>query len=262
MLLEQAGKTSEALTAWEQSRSIKQKIADAHPGVAEYGRDLAVTQCNIGILLRETGKPTEALAMHEAALAILQRLADDYPAASRIQDDLAYSLTETGDVHRVRGHTAEAQACYSPAVEILDGLVKKNVTFTRHQEHLVQALRGLGAIQFDDRKIADAVATWRRAIAIGERMRSTQGELLYYLAGCHALLGGAAGAPGSGLSAEAGRSELDRAMDLLRRAVSGRYHPVNWMRRDPDLDALRRRPDFQLLMMDLAFPAEPFATTD
>jgi hypothetical protein len=28
--------------------------------------------------------------------------------------------------------------------------------------------------------------------------------------------------------------------------------------RDADLDPLRPRPDFQLLLMDLAFPADPF----
>ncbi len=31
------------------------------------------------------------------------------------------------------------------------------------------------------------------------------------------------------------------------------------MRRDADLDPLRSRPDFQMLMMDPAFPDEPFA---
>jgi hypothetical protein len=30
------------------------------------------------------------------------------------------------------------------------------------------------------------------------------------------------------------------------------------MQRDPDLDALRSRTDFRLLMMDLVFPGEPF----
>jgi hypothetical protein len=34
------------------------------------------------------------------------------------------------------------------------------------------------------------------------------------------------------------------------------------MRTDPDLDPLRSRPDFQLLLMDLAMPAEPFARGD
>jgi hypothetical protein len=31
------------------------------------------------------------------------------------------------------------------------------------------------------------------------------------------------------------------------------------MNRDPDLDPLRGRPDFQAMMADLAFPAEPFS---
>ena len=31
------------------------------------------------------------------------------------------------------------------------------------------------------------------------------------------------------------------------------------LRTDPDLDPLRSRPDFQALMLDLAFPAESFA---
>jgi hypothetical protein len=48
-------------------------------------------------------------------------------------------------------------------------------------------------------------------------------------------------------------------MVVLRRAVAGGYRNVTWMNRDPDLDALRSRPDFQLLMLDLVLPAEPFA---
>src|SRR5262249_60801917 len=56
-----------------------------------------------------------------------------------------------------------------------------------------------------------------------------------------------------------GRVEFDRAMDTLRRAVAAGYNSFDWMRRDPDLDPLRSRPDFQLLMMDLAMPAGPLA---
>jgi hypothetical protein len=48
-------------------------------------------------------------------------------------------------------------------------------------------------------------------------------------------------------------------MTLLRRAAEGGFHPVAWMNRDPDLDPLRARPDFQLLMMDLAMPADAFS---
>lgn len=96
-------------------------------------------------------------------------------------------------------------------------------------------------------------------MAIGERLRSPFGETLYYLASCHAVLGGVAGAAASGLSAEEGQAERDQAMDTLRRAIAAGYHNGAWMRRDPDLDPRRSRLEFQLLMMDLAIPAKPFA---
>jgi hypothetical protein len=51
-------------------------------------------------------------------------------------------------------------------------------------------------------------------------------------------------------------------MVALRRAVAAGYRSLDWMRRDPDLDPLRSRPDFRLLLMDLAFPADPLARGD
>ena len=47
-------------------------------------------------------------------------------------------------------------------------------------------------------------------------------------------------------------------METLRRAVAAGFRNLVHMQTDTDLDSLRNRPDFQLLMMDLAFPAEPF----
>jgi eukaryotic-like serine/threonine-protein kinase len=263
----QEGNATAALAAFEQSRRIKQKITDAHADVAEYRRDLAGSQHNIGLVLREAGRPVEALASHETALAMRQSLVDAYPAVSLLQGDLANSLIETGDALRLVGRTAEAQVSYERALAIFDGLVKANPTVIGDQTNLLQglmlqALRGLGATQLARGRTVDAVASWRRAAAIGERLRSNYGETLYYLAGCHALLGGVAGAPGSGLSAAQGPAELDRAMDTLRRAVAAGYRSVAWIGRDPDLDPLRSRPDFQLLMLDLDFPDDPFATSD
>ena len=62
----------------------------------------------------------------------------------------------------------------------------------------------------------------------------------------------------SGPHAE-GRAAADRAMRVLRQAVAAGYYNAAHMAKDPDLDPLRSRPDFQILMMDLAFPADPFA---
>jgi hypothetical protein len=75
------------------------------------------------------------------------------------------------------------------------------------------------------------------------------------------LLGGVAGAPGSGLPAGEGSVQIDMAKDTLRRAVAAGYRYFVWMQRDPDLGALRSRSDFGPLMMDLVFPRDPFAET-
>ena len=43
----------------------------------------------------------------------------------------------------------------------------------------------------------------------------------------------------------------------MARAIAGGYHDLHTSRADKALDPLRSRPDFRLLMMDLAFPADP-----
>jgi eukaryotic-like serine/threonine-protein kinase len=262
LICDAEGKEPASLRAYEESLRIKQTIANDHPNVAEYQRDLAMSHHNIGIMLLLSGRPAEALASHQAALAIRSALAGAQPAVTQFQKDLANGLNETGDALRVLGSTGDAQKSYERAREILKGLIEKNPDITENQVFLVQCLRGLGATERGAGRTANAVSTWRQAIAIGERLESSDGEPLYYLAGCHAQLGRVASAPGAEISAQEGKSELDRAMDTLRRAVAAGYHPVKWMRRDPDLGPLRDREDFELLIEDLEFPAEPFASTD
>ena len=51
----------------------------------------------------------------------------------------------------------------------------------------------------------------------------------------------------------------DRAMAALRRAFDAGFGFMALLRTEEDLAPLRSRTDFQALMMDLAFPADPFA---
>ena len=63
------------------------------------------------------------------------------------------------------------------------------------------------------------------------------------------------------LAGQAGTAalEADRAIALLRKAVAQGFRRAETFRTEPALDLLRGRPDFGLLMMDLAMPADPFA---
>jgi hypothetical protein len=81
---------------------------------------------------------------------------------------------------------------------------------------------------------------------------------LYGLACAHSLLSGLAGKTGSGITIAKGRDEAEQAMQSLRRAIAAGYRDIANIRNDSDLTPIRSRPDFRLLMMDLAFPADPF----
>jgi hypothetical protein len=96
-------------------------------------------------------------------------------------------------------------------------------------------------------------------VAILERLSILDPVDFYNLACGHAQLAGIATLPGSGMTAAEGRTEAERAMQWLGRAIAAGYRNVALMRKDPDLKPLLSRLDFQLLMMDLAFPSEPFA---
>ena len=90
-------------------------------------------------------------------------------------------------------------------------------------------------------------------------MPSLNGERGYLFACARAAVSGLAGRPGSGVSAAEAAIEADAAMALLHQAVAMGYRRLGAYRTADALERLRDRDDFQLLMMDLAFPAEAFA---
>jgi eukaryotic-like serine/threonine-protein kinase len=82
---------------------------------------------------------------------------------------------------------------------------------------------------------------------------------LYNRACAESLLSAAAAEAGSGLTDAEGRAAADKAMDTLRRCVAAGWRDAGYMLLDTALTPIRSRPDFQSLVMDLGFPADPFA---
>jgi hypothetical protein len=70
-----------------------------------------------------------------------------------------------------------------------------------------------------------------------------------------ALASTTAHTPGSQMES---RRNKDRAIALLRRAVAMGFKEWKLLASDQDLSALPYHPDFQILMMDLALPTDPF----
>jgi hypothetical protein len=144
-------------------------------------------------------------------------------------------------------------------VAIWRSLVAAYPNVTQFQNGLSLSLVGMGQLLKAEGRLAEAADAFRQAVANWERLPSILPGDHYNAACTYALLAGLAGRPGSGLSAASGRGDADRAMTWLHKAVGLGFRSVGWMRIDPDLEAVRARPDFQLLVLDLGMPDDPFA---
>jgi serine/threonine-protein kinase len=259
-LLSSLGEPVQAMAAHQQALAIRQKLAAAQPNAIQCQFDLARSHDFIGYLLMIIGKPGEALAAFERSLAIREKVVKGNPNVTQFQFDLAHIIHQTGWVLRETGKAAEALAAYERAVEILRKLVGANPSDIDFQSELALFHGSIGELHWKAGRTADAVVSVRQSVGIWERLPTLLRSIdRANLACAHAMLAGLAAEPGSGMTADEGRAEAERAMQWLQQAVAAGYRNVAIMRRDHSLDPLRSRPDFQLLMMDLEFPDDPFA---
>ena len=116
----------------------------------------------------------------------------------------------------------------------------------------------LGQVRSDQKNLAGASSAWKSACAHYDGNKSLNPQHTFFLACCHAGLAGIAGRPGSGVSAAEGADQAEKAMAVLRQAVTMGYRNPYAYRTESALDPLRNRPDFRILLMDLVFPTKPF----
>jgi serine/threonine-protein kinase len=258
-VLRYMGQPGNALVEFERAMKIDKKLADANPNDFPVQYDLGMMYDESGRLLLQTGKLAEAMASYERAVAVLQKLVDTNPSHARIQQALAWSHNDIGALLSQTGKPEGAAAAFERGIKILQKLVDASPGVAVFQGDLAVALAGMGKLQQKAGQRAKAVDNLRRALALLEGLPTRTPEDYYASACVHALLGVAAAEPGSGMTAAEGLAEDERAMQSLKKAVAAGFRNFATMRSDTDLVSLRSRPDFQLLMMDLAFPDDPLA---
>jgi len=196
--------------------------------------------------LVQTGKTGEAIGYYAREEAIRQKLAEASSAIPADRDSLAGCLTNTADVLRRSGRRDEALAACERSVAVREPLVEAHPEIPYYRAGLGETYLRLGQVRCDMENLAGAAA-WKRACAHYDANRSRAGQPTFSLACCHASLAGLAGRPGSGVSAAERADHAEKAMALLRQAVTFGYRNPNAYRTESALDPLRNRPDFQLL---------------
>jgi hypothetical protein len=233
-------------------------LAAEHPAVADYRRELAVSLGLVGGLLATSGKPAEALTELESARSLLEDLTRAGPTVREYPDRLAVVLNAAGSALRDLGRPGEARDRHVRAVALAEGLASAYPKARLYRAHLADGLRLLAGLELAAGDAARADADARRAVALLEGLPARDGRECFRLACARATLADA-GREGPGPSSAEASGSADRAVDDLRRAVALGYRNPAAYRREPALAPLRGRDDFRLLLLDLAFPADPFA---
>jgi len=258
-LLRQTGRPAEAEAEYRAALAILRDLVTTNPSVPEFRGGLADSRGELGNVLRETGRPAEAEAEERRSLALYQKLADDNPAVLALSSGLVSALDNLGDVLRPLGRDAEARDAYDRAIATSERLVAENPTRTEFRSKQAHSLRRRGLALGDLGDHAGAAADGRRALRFYDTLPWRNAEEWFETACAHAALAGLAEKYGSGVSATEAASEADAAMAALHEAVRMGYRNAHAFRTEAPLAPFRGRPDFRLILMDLAMPADPFA---
>ena len=254
------GRPGEGLASSRRALAMRQELAVGDPSNPEYQSNLAESLGVVGVITMTEGRLAEAMDEFSREEATRSRLVERYPTVPAFKNGLASGLTARATALLRLGRPGEARALCDRAVGLRGPLLKDQPENTEFRLGQAQSLLRSGLARRDSGDLDDAVAMWKQADAAFEAVDAMPPEATLLHAGCHAMLSLAAGRPASGVSA--GEAEVARAMELLRRASDRGLRNPSLYRRETALDPLRHRPDFWLLMMDLAFPADPFDRAD
>jgi eukaryotic-like serine/threonine-protein kinase len=173
------------------------------------------------------------------------------------RSDLHAAYEVLSEVHEGEGKPAQAIKDAERACEVMEGLATGPGTILTYRLQLVTTLFRIGHLQDASGRSTDALRTYDRAIAYLERFDPGDPSTTYNRACARSLKAATLRQLGGEAASQAGPLE-DAAVADLRRSLALGFRNFRLMATDTDLNPLRSRPDFRLLLMDATFPANPF----
>ncbi len=295
------GESDRGLANLDRAEAILRHLIASHPELTNYSSDLATTirvhvrmDSELGRDYDNEHRLREAMALTESALRDDPDLVLNLPDTAALYSDLATTLGR-------RGLPAEARTLFVRALDRLDQAHTRSPRDVRIRHMFVQTLAARAEFLGRLGQLRESLDDWDRAMSLAadtdilalrlgraktlslsrdyraalaeaaaaDRSIDNRANLPITSAAAHAALSDAirrdrsltpdARAQGVATQLAAALEQIGRA----RRAPAYRdarrlYHRLG----DRDFEPLREQPAFQVLLMDLAFPAQPFARRD
>jgi tetratricopeptide (TPR) repeat protein/tRNA A-37 threonylcarbamoyl transferase component Bud32 len=250
ILLHATGRLPEAEQDYDQALSIRRQLAAQFPSRPEFRRGLANSHNNRGNLLRDMGRLPEAEKDYDRALSIRKQLAADSPNQPELRNELAAACVNLALLHHQQGNWAAAKRL------LLEGrphhltALKANPRHPSYRQFYRTHLGVLTDVCAGLLEQDEAVRTAETRRDLGWNAPADAYDAACLLSHCIPIV-----AKHDKLDdrrrKEAAQCYGDAAMKLLRDAVSKGYKDVAHMEKDTDLDPLRQRDDFRMLIAEL-----------
>jgi tetratricopeptide (TPR) repeat protein len=233
------GRAAQAEPEYQKALEIREELVRRQPGVNELAIDLGGSYCNLGILAQEAGKIEAAHDWYGKGLAVLEPAYTREPKNPYARDYLGNARLVWAQVLGQLGKHREALAACDRAQVLATGAPGDTVRLLRVHELAAVGDHAAAAAG------ADPLAKNSGLPAAGR----------YDLACVYGLAAAAARKDEKLADNErdrAAQSYSGRALTQLMAAEEAGFfkQPANaeHLKKDPDLDALRRSPDFQKLL--------------
>ena len=266
LLHRRLGHWDEALSWYGKALPLQEAAHRANPGLTKVTENLAWTLNNLGYLQSLMGRTNEALRSYDRAVQYRRQLVESNPTVYAWREQLGWSYHLLSNVKSAVGDTSGAMEANQQAVTISESVVRDHPKDARlkHQLISLQSARVnlLGNAHLASGDPVAAQQSYNKARAFLESLTDPDKVDFAELTRTYSLLSAcpAPGGPPPTPEGQAARQALaDRAVINLRRAVGAGFREWRWCAKEADLNALRARDDFQALINDMAFPADPFA---
>jgi serine/threonine-protein kinase len=260
MMLNTMGRDDEARRFCEQGIAFAKAWVRKHPRDIGVRMSLATLENNLGQIEQAKGRRLQALNHVRGAAETLGALARENPQLIHVRSLWGHMLFNLSYLQADLGRHAEANQSARASIDVYEGLTQQVPSNPYYRKILAYAYGALGKALLKAGSLGESLAMTRKSTAIVETLLDA--EAAYNMA-CGLAQTSTIADPAEGpAAADRQRRDADRAMAALRRAIAMGFRNSDALRNDPDLDSLRSRPDFQDLLMDLDFPADPFAGSD
>jgi serine/threonine protein kinase/tetratricopeptide (TPR) repeat protein len=249
-LLNKNGRPGEAEPLERDAVLMMKRLVGDYPEPPEHWQVLSATESDLGDLLVQTKRLTEADDHFVNALAAAREQAARLPQGFNRENTLAIRLSQLGDLRRRQGQLQASCDLLQQAFHHFEAALKENPQHPTCRARYRDAFRSLAGNYLD---LGDHAASAGAIDRFTQLAIDPANDL--FAAACLWSRCAASAGKDQRLTQENRKQRADdyasRGVQRLQEAVTKGFKDARRMKTDEDLEALRGRPDFKRLLVDL-----------